>query len=84
MVAPTNYYRDFRRESEYLAKALFLPEINNERTHGRTALYKKRFESLNSMTMFKYTKDPIIYPKESEWFGEEVSLEKHLEAFPDC
>ena len=24
--------------------------------------------------MFKYTKDPIIFPRESSWFGQEIAL----------
>ena len=31
---------------------------------------KKRFETLNFLTMVKFSKDPIIYPKESSWFGQ--------------
>jgi len=25
--------------------------------------------------MFKYSKDPIIYPRESAWFGEEIDAD---------
>ena len=74
ILAPTNYYRDYKRQSEYLDGALFLPYINNEKDHPKMSQYKKRFESLNSMTMFKYTKDPIIFPRESSWFGQEIAM----------
>jgi palmitoyl-protein thioesterase len=53
-----------------LEHSTFLPYINNEIDHSKRKSNKKRFESLNFITMVKFLKDPIIYPKESSWFGQ--------------
>lgn len=74
VVGPSNYYRDFKRPQEYIDGALYLPELNNEKQHPKMSQYKRRFESLNSLTMFKYSRDPIIFPRESSWFGQEIAL----------
>jgi len=55
---------------EYTNKSAFLPYLNNEKDHPQANLYKKRFENLNFFTMIKFMHDPIIYPRESSWFGE--------------
>lgn len=49
---------------------MFLPYLNNERDHQKSKIYKKRFESLNHFLMVKFTHDPIIFPRESSWFGQ--------------
>lgn len=69
-LGPTNYLRDFKRQEEYLREAALLPYLNNEIEHPKASQNKKRFESLNSLTMIKFNKDPIIYPIISSWFGQ--------------
>lgn len=66
--------RSKKHYNDYLRNNIFLPYLNNEKSHGKENQYKKRMEALNSFTMFKFSKDPIIYPHESAWFGE-VSLD---------
>lgn len=46
----------------------FLPKINNEINHLKSAQYKKRFSSLNRVGLIKFMNDEIVIPKESEWF----------------
>ena len=62
--------KDHTKLDEYVAKSAFLPFLNNERDHPRANKYKKRFEGLNFLTMIKFMHDPIVYPRESSWFGE--------------
>ena len=69
-IGPSNYFKDHKKFQEYLDKSLFLPYINNEKDHPKANLNKKRFEELNYFLMVKFMHDPIIYPKESSWFGE--------------
>ena len=69
-MGPSNYFKDHTKPQEYLEKSLFLPYINNEKDHPKANLNKKRFEELNFFLMIKFKHDPIIFPKESSWFGE--------------
>lgn len=69
-LGPSNYFRDHKKEPEYLDHSLFLPFLNNEKDHPKAKINRKRFESLNYLTMVKFLKDPIIYPVESSWFGQ--------------
>lgn len=69
-IGPSNYFRDHTKMVEYLQNSAFLPFLNNEKEHSHANSNKKRFESLNSITMVKFLKDPIIFPRESSWFGE--------------
>ena len=61
---------------------MFLPYINNEKDHPKANLNKKRFEQLNYFLMVKFMHDPIIYPKESSWFGEN-NADGKVEAMED-
>jgi len=70
VIGPSNYLRDHTKQQDYIENSTFLPYINNEIDHSKSKLNKKRFESLNFITMVKFLKDPIIYPKESSWFGQ--------------
>ena len=69
VIGPSNYLRDHTKHNDYLEHSTFLPYINNEIPHSGSKSNKKRFENLNYLTMVKFLKDPIIYPKESSWFG---------------
>ena len=55
---------------DYQEKARFLPILNNERDSPKRELNKKRFSQLNLFTMVKFKYDPMVYPIESSWFGE--------------
>ena len=62
----TNYMRDHKQDKHvYLEKVLMLPYLNNEKRHANMGTNKQRFESLNHLAMIKFTKDEIIYPRES-------------------
>ncbi|KAF0697420.1 Aste57867_11900 [Aphanomyces stellatus] len=67
-VAQANYFRDPIRISEYLEHALFLPDINNEKP-TKNATYKKNFIQLNHLHLVRASKDTMVYPHASEWFG---------------
>jgi len=47
-----------------------LPLLNNERGHPKSEINKKRFAHLNWFVMVKFSWDPMVYPRESSWFGE--------------
>jgi palmitoyl-protein thioesterase len=70
--------KDHRYRNEYAEHAKFLPFINNEKDHPKKELNKKRFTQLNLLTMIKFKYDPIVYPRESSWFGEDAPDGKHL------
>ncbi|OQS04807.1 palmitoyl-protein thioesterase 1 [Thraustotheca clavata] len=67
-LAQSNYYRDPRQIEAYLAHALFLPDINNEK-EKKNPFYKTRFASLDHLVLVRAAKDTMVYPHESEWFG---------------
>ena len=69
-LAPTNIFRDLRQYDNYLKYSVFLPFVNNEVNHPKQNQYKRRFEALNYLSMYQFTKDPIIYPRSSTFFGE--------------
>ena len=77
-IGPSNYFKDSKNKQNYLAKSAFLPYISNEKDHPKFNQYKKRFESLNSLTMYKFSKDPIIFPPGSAWFGERDPEGNHI------
>ena len=54
-VAPAAYYRETQNLVHYkwyLAQSEYLPYINNEKEHENSALYKKRFMSLNRIQLY--------------------------------
>lgn len=69
-LGPSNYLRVHHNEHEYLSGSNFLPYLNNEKNHDKMATQKERFETLNSLTMIKFSQDPVIHPIESSWFGQ--------------
>ncbi|KDO35472.1 hypothetical protein SPRG_00319 [Saprolegnia parasitica CBS 223.65] len=67
-LAQANYFRDPSQIAAYLAHALFLPDINNEKS-VKTPEYKTRFASLTHLALVRAAHDTMVYPHESEWFG---------------
>ena len=49
----------------------YLPRINNEVEHADKALYKERFQSLDRIMLLMFTKDVLVVPTESAFFGEQ-------------
>lgn len=69
MVGPAGYFRDHKHVSEYLKDSVFLPYLNNEKQHDKFVLNKDRFTNLDSIMLVEFTKDTMIYPKETALFG---------------
>lgn len=61
------YWHDPLNEEEYKKKCVFLPDINQENTINPD--YKARLSSLLNLVLVKFTKDTMVQPRESEWFG---------------
>jgi len=58
--------------------SIFLPYLNNEKEHAGANRNKKRFQQLNALFMIKFSRDPVIYPTESSWFGN-INLDGHVD-----
>jgi len=67
-LAQAEYWHDPWNHDQYLDKCVFLPDINNE---GKTknSTYKQNFVKLNRLGLVLFTKDSVVQPRESEWFG---------------
>eukprot|EP01111_Echinosteliopsis_oligospora_P001179 TRINITY_DN1165_c0_g1_i1.p1 TRINITY_DN1165_c0_g1~~TRINITY_DN1165_c0_g1_i1.p1 ORF type:complete len:302 (-),score=69.29 TRINITY_DN1165_c0_g1_i1:19-924(-) len=61
------YWQDPLNREEYLAKSVFLADINNEININET--YRQNLISLNRFSLVKFTEDSMVQPRESEWFG---------------
>lgn len=61
------YWHDPLNEYVYKESSTFLADINNERVVNET--YIQNLQSLNKFVMVKFTKDKIVQPIESQWFG---------------
>jgi len=66
-VAQAEYWKDPYHLPEYLAKSVFLADINNERT-AKNQTYKENLITLENFVMVKFLNDTMVQPKESEWF----------------
>eukprot|EP00299_Pterocystis_sp_00344_P013044 c6345_g1_i1.p1 GENE.c6345_g1_i1~~c6345_g1_i1.p1 ORF type:complete len:355 (-),score=87.82 c6345_g1_i1:68-1132(-) len=67
-LAPAQYFRHPMKPSLYLRESSFIADINNERPI-KNATYKENVESLKAMVLVKFSKDAVIVPRESCWFG---------------
>jgi palmitoyl-protein thioesterase len=61
------YWQDPFNIDEYRKKSVFLADINNDLVRNET--YKQNLISLNKFVMIKFTKDSMVQPLESSWFG---------------
>lgn len=61
------YWHDPLNETEYKMKSIFLADINNEKVINES--YKTNLAKLDNFVMVKFTKDTMVVPPESEWFG---------------
>jgi palmitoyl-protein thioesterase len=61
------YWHDPLKEAEYRDKSIFIGEINNEKVQNAT--YKTNLQKLKNILFIKFTKDTMVVPPESEWFG---------------
>jgi len=62
------YWHDPLHEDDYVSKSVFLADINNERT-PKNETYKTNLMKLQNFVMVKFTKDTMVQPPDSEWFG---------------
>lgn len=63
------YWHDSLHYEKYLAKACFLPYLNNEVDHDDAALFKKNVCSLKNMVLVMSSNENIVEPRESCHFG---------------
>jgi len=64
----SEYWQDPLKYKEYLAKNIFLPDINNN-LDKKNSTYKENLLSLNHFVLVKFLNDTVVVPRESEWFG---------------
>lgn len=61
------YWHDPFKNEEYVAKSVFLADINNERVINEA--YKENLQKLDNLVLVLFQDESIVQPKESEWFG---------------
>jgi len=67
-LAQAEYWQDPLHHAQYLAKCVFLPDVNNEFS-TKNSTYKQNLISLNNFALVLFTEDTVVQPRESEWFG---------------
>lgn len=65
--APAQYWKDPYNLDEYLAKATFLPDLNNEGP-TKNMTYRQNILSLKNVVLVYGTTDTVIVPRQSGWF----------------
>jgi len=53
----------------YLHGSIFLPYLNNEKTHSKSEMSKQRFTDINKLLLAQFAYDTVVQPKGSEYFG---------------
>lgn len=66
-IAQATFWHDPFHEETYRRRSTFLADINNERKVNLN--YIKRLQNLNKFVMVKFTRDKIITPLDTAWFG---------------
>lgn len=66
-IVQAQYWHDPKLDDEYRSKNIFLADLNNEKGNNET--YKANLLKLEKMALIKFSKDEMVVPKESEWFG---------------
>jgi len=61
------YWHDPLKHDEYVAKSVFLADLNQEKTVNET--YKTNLLKLKNLVLVKFSQDTMVEPRESEWFG---------------
>lgn len=62
------YFKDPMLHDEYLAKNIFLPDINNEGS-VKNATYKANMQKLERLVLIKFKYDFVVIPNDSSWFA---------------
>ncbi|KAG5990203.1 hypothetical protein E4U52_004858 [Claviceps spartinae] len=83
-VVPAQYFRpavttapkgeDDDEYQSYLEHSNYLADINNER-EVKNAKYKANVARLENLVLYMFENDTVSIPKESAWFGEDISSE---------
>ncbi|KAJ1680228.1 hypothetical protein EV182_000425 [Spiromyces aspiralis] len=66
-IVPAQYFKDPDRLDLYFEKNIFLPDINNEVRVNQT--YADNLASLERFIMVRFTKEDVVVPSISTWFG---------------
>lgn len=66
-IVQATYWHDPMHQDKYRIKSSFLADINNERKLNKN--YIQRLHSLNKFVMVKFSRDSIVTPLETSWFG---------------
>ena len=67
-IAPAGYFKDPYKYSDYVKHCEFLPILNNEQP-TKNANFTSNMVNLELVQLIKFTKDTVVDPQESEWFG---------------
>ncbi|KAJ3185278.1 Palmitoyl-protein thioesterase 1 [Gaertneriomyces sp. JEL0708] len=67
-VVQAQYYKDAKDYKTYLAKNIFLPDLNNER-YIKNHTYAENLKRLQRFVMIQFKDDDMVVPRESAWFG---------------
>ncbi|XP_074642317.1 palmitoyl-protein thioesterase 1-like isoform X2 [Tubulanus polymorphus] len=67
-IVQAEYWHDPIKEAEYIAKSVFLADINNARSQ-KNMTYRTNLMRLKNFVMVKFLRDTMVDPKDSEWFG---------------
>ncbi|KXN72526.1 alpha/beta-hydrolase [Conidiobolus coronatus NRRL 28638] len=67
-VIQAQYFKDPLQLDNYYKHNIFLPYINNE-LPAINQTYSKSLKKLNKLVLVKFSKDSMIVPKDSAWFG---------------
>eukprot|EP00092_Neocalanus_flemingeri_P013845 GFUD01014936.1.p1 GENE.GFUD01014936.1~~GFUD01014936.1.p1 ORF type:complete len:308 (-),score=78.98 GFUD01014936.1:58-981(-) len=68
LLVQAQYWHDPLAEQEYADNSLFLADINNQGS-VKNLTYKENLEKLDNLVLVKFSKDTVVDPKGSEWFG---------------
>eukprot|EP00088_Acartia_fossae_P064055 TRINITY_DN7864_c0_g1_i1.p1 TRINITY_DN7864_c0_g1~~TRINITY_DN7864_c0_g1_i1.p1 ORF type:complete len:314 (-),score=46.57 TRINITY_DN7864_c0_g1_i1:222-1136(-) len=68
LLVQAQYWHDPLAEQEYVRNSIFLAQFNNQGS-DKNPLYKENLENVEKFLLVKFTKDTMVDPKESEWFG---------------
>lgn len=77
-VAPAGYYRDSENITNYKQKSSYLAKLNNEASPDSelAVKQKEKMMQLKNLMLVEFDQDEIVYPRNSEIFGEVSKRDK--------
>ncbi|KAL3171592.1 hypothetical protein MRX96_013787 [Rhipicephalus microplus] len=66
-LVPAQYWQDPFDRKTYIAKSLFLADVNNERVKNES--YKDNLLKLKNLVLVMFENDTVVDPKATSWFG---------------